>query len=92
MKTNQKPDLLIVLATCVALGVCISMYTQRALYQHPVPATDQSSTTTIKQATPNESHPLDPSTLVKVNETLQREQHRNDKPLKKDNQTQVYQF
>jgi hypothetical protein len=74
MKTNKKPDLLIVLAITVGLGVGFSMYSQRAQFNQTAPnAMSQSSIKTIKD-TLQESHPLDPSTLVKVNETLQRKQ------------------
>ena len=93
MKTSQKPDLLIVLTTCVALGVGFSMYSQRARYLQIAPNSDQPSyITTIKQATPRESHPLDPSILVKVNETLQNKQQQEDKRPIEHSQPKIYQF
>lgn len=94
MKTNKKPDLLIVLTICVGLGVAVSMYSQRALYDQIAPkALSQSSITTINQATQHESHALDSNILVKVNDTLQRKQQEQDSKHSVGRwQPRVYQF
>jgi hypothetical protein len=92
MKTNNKPDLLKVLAIIVGLGVVVSMYSQRAPFNQSAPNAFSQSSTTIKNTTQHESHPLDPNTLVKVNETLQRKQQQDNKRPIGSGQPRTYQF